>query len=109
MAEQMLKRLGYQVETKTDPIKALELFKSKPDQIDLVVTDMTMPQMNGSRLSEKLMEIRSDIPVIICSGHSPLIDEDKARDLGVTAFIMKPIVMRQMAKTVRKVLDEAKS
>ena len=109
MAEQMLKRLGYQVETKTDPIKALELFKSKPDQFDLVVTDMTMPQMNGSRLSEKLMEIRSDIPVIICSGHSPLIDEDKARDLGVTAFIMKPIVMRQMAKTVRKVLDEAKS
>jgi len=109
MAEQMLKRLGYQVETKTDPIKALELFKSKPDQFDLVVTDMTMPQMNGSRLSEKLMEIRSDIPVIICSGHSPLIDEDRARDLGVTAFIMKPIVMRQMAKTVRKVLDEAKS
>jgi len=105
MTGSMLKRLGYQVETRLNPIEGLELFQSKPDQFDLVVTDMTMPQMTGVKLSKKLMEIRSDIPVIICTGYSSLIDEAKTKAMGIAAYVMKPIVMQELAKTIRKALD----
>jgi len=64
-----LERLGYKVETNLNPVKALELFQSKPDVLDLLVTDMTMPQMTGFKLSEKLNAVRSDIPIIICMGY----------------------------------------
>jgi signal transduction histidine kinase/CheY-like chemotaxis protein len=108
MTEQMLKRLGYKVKTKMNPVEALELFKSKPYRFDLVITDMTMPQMSGVKLYEKLMEIRADIPVIICTGHSALIDKKKSRKLGIAAYVMKPIVLRDIANTIRNVLDETK-
>ena len=102
---QMLERLGYTVQTKTDPVEALELFKAKPDRFDLVITDMTMPNMTGVNLSEKLKAVRFDIPVIICTGYSSLIDEEKAEELGITAYVMKPIVMSDIAQIVRKVLN----
>jgi len=108
MTSQVLERLGYQIEAKLNPVEALELFQSKPDHFDLVITDMTMPQMTGVKLYEKLMRIRSDIPVIICSGHSALIDEDKAKQLGIDAFVMKPILKREIAKIIREVLDKSK-
>ena len=82
MTQQIMERLGYRVETSLDPETALELFQSKPDAFDLVITDMTMRQMTGDRLAAKLMEVRSDIPVIICTGYSPLIDEEKAKEMG---------------------------
>jgi len=101
----MLERLGYKVEAKQNPVEALKLFQSKPDEFDLVITDMTMPQMTGVKLSEKLKDVRSDTPVIICTGHSSLIHEEKAKELGIAAYVMKPIVMSDVAKTIRKVLD----
>jgi len=87
---------------------ALELFRLQPDAFDLVVTDMIMPQMTGVQLSEKLKEVRPGIPVIICTGHSALIGEEKAKAIGIDGYVMKPIVMREIPKTVRNVLDEAK-
>lgn len=104
MSRRMLERLGYQVETKMNPVEALELFQSKSDQFNLVITDMTMPQMTGVKLSEKLMEIRSDIPVIICTGHSSLIDETKAKSMGIAAYVMKPIIKQEIANTIQRVL-----
>ena len=108
MAKQMLERLGYQVVTKTNPKEALALFKSEPDQFDMVITDMAMPQMAGDRLAQELMKIRKDIPVILCTGHSARIDETRAKELGLAAYVMKPLVTRDFTNTVRKVLDEAK-
>ncbi len=105
MTGQMLERFGYKVEVKTDPVEALELFQSKPHQFDLVITDMTMPQMTGVKLSEKLKEVRFDISIIICTGHSSLIDAEKAKELGISGYVMKPIVKQKMAKTIRMVLD----
>ena len=64
--------------------------------------------MTGVKLSEQLKAVRPDIPIIICTGHSSLIDEKKAKKLGITAYVMKPIVRRDIAKIIRKVLDEAK-
>ncbi len=106
MTGQILKRLGYTVETKVSPAAALELFQSKPGDFDLVITDMTMPQMTGVTLSEKLKAVRPDIPVIICTGNSSLIDEEKAKQMGIDAYIMKPIVKSDIAIAIRKALDK---
>lgn len=106
MAEQMLKRLGYEVVSKTNPKDALALFKAEPNRFDLVMTDMAMPQLAGDRLAHELMKIRQDIPVIICTGHSDRIDKDKAKKLGIKAYTMKPLVMRDLADTVRNALDK---
>jgi PAS domain S-box-containing protein len=106
MTQRMLERLGYTVETSLNPVKALDLFLSKPDAFDLVITDMTMPQMTGIRLFEKLREIRSDIPVIICTGHSSLINAESAKQRGAADYVMKPASWATIAKAIRKVLDK---
>ena len=106
MAQRMFERLGYKVETATTPQDALERFSLNPDHFDLIITDMTMPQMTGVTLSEKLMEIRPDIPIIICTGHSALVDEEKAKKLGLAAYVMKPINILETAQIIRKVLDK---
>jgi PAS domain S-box-containing protein len=108
IGKQMLERLAYKVTTRTSSIEALELFKAKPDQFDLVITDMTMPHMTGESLAAELMKIRSDIPVIICTGFSVRISEEKAKAMGVKAFVMKPLVMRDLAETVREVVEGKK-
>jgi len=100
---QMLEQLGYEVVAKKSSIEALELFRAEPDRFDLVITDMTMPHMTGDKLAQELMKIRPDIPVILCTGHSRLVSEEKAKDIGIKAFVMKPLVMRNLAETVRKV------
>ena len=106
IGSQILGQLGYEVVTKQSSVQALELFRTEPDRFDLVITDMTMPHMTGDKLARKLMTIRPDIPVILCTGHSRLVSEEKAKDIGIKAFVMKPLVMRNLAETVRKVLDE---
>jgi len=106
MTENLLLRLGYKVETETNPAAALELFKANPDRFDLIITDMTMPQMTGVKLSEKLKEVRPNIPIIICTGYSSLIDEERAKEMGIDAYVMKPIVMSRIGKTIRVVLDD---
>jgi len=106
MVKKMLRLLGYKVETATRPHDALKLFGLNPDHFDLVITDMTMPRMTGVNLSEKLMNIRPDIPIIICTGHSAHVDQEKAKELGLAAYVMKPINMLETAKTIRKILDK---
>ncbi len=105
MVKRMFVRLGYKVETATTPQDALEQFSLDPDHFDLVITDMTMPQMTGVKLSEKLMDIREDIPIIICTGHSDLVDEKRAKNMGLAAYVMKPIDIQETAQTIRKVLE----
>jgi len=106
MSKEILERLGYTVETRTNPLEALELFQSAPDRFDIVITDMTMPHMTGVALSEKIIEIRPNIPIIIATGHSALVDEKKARRLGIAGYIMKPMSMATISKAIRKILDK---
>jgi len=103
---QMLERLGYRVVTKTDSLEAIELFQREPDSFDLVITDMTMPHMTGDKLAQELIRIRSDIPIILCTGHSTQISEEKAKEIGIQLLLMKPLDNRMIAETVRKVLDK---
>ena len=106
MAEKMLKRLGYGVEVSLDPIKALDLLRSKPDDFDLLITDMSMPEMNGIKLCEKIKEIPCDIPILICTGDSALIDEEKAGNLGIAGYIPKPASMAETAEIIREILAQ---
>jgi len=101
----ILERLGYKVTTRTNSIEALETFRNNPDQFDLVITDMTMPNMTGKDLAKELIRIRSDIPIILCTGFSEQINERIAKEIGISAFIMKPIVIRDIANAIREVLD----
>ena len=106
LEEALLTKLGYEVTSRTGSIDALEQFKMDPFKFDLVLTDMSMPNMTGEKLAKELISIRPDIPVILCTGFSERIDEQKAEDIGAKAFLKKPVVNRDMAQTVRKVLDE---
>ena len=106
LGQQILERLGYKVTIRTSSVEALELFIEQPDKFDLIITDMTMPNMTGDDLAGELMNIRADIPVILCTGYSERISKERAHDLGIKEFILKPIVMRELAKTVRSVLDK---
>jgi PAS domain S-box-containing protein len=105
IAKDILERLGYEVVTRTSSVEALELFRAQADSFDLVITDMTMPNMTGDKLSRELMKIRSDIPIVLCTGYSERISEEKAKSMGIREFVMKPLVMKDLAKTVRKALD----
>jgi CheY-like chemotaxis protein len=105
IGRQMLERLGYRVVARTSPIEASEAFRANPDGFDLVITDQTMPNMTGDRLAKQLMAIKPEIPIILCSGFSELTDEKKARAMGIRAYVMKPLVMSDLAQTIRKVLE----
>ena len=109
IGERILHRLGYQVETEKNPVDALAIFKTDPGQFDLVIVDMTMPQMTGDKLAEEFLAIRPRMPIIICTGYSEKIDEEKARKAGIRAYVMKPIEMNEIANTVRQVLDEKRT
>lgn len=106
ITQRMLERLGYIVSTKTSSLEALEVFRNNPDKFDLVITDMTMPIMSGEDLAKAIIEINPEIPVILCTGFSDKIDEAKAKESGISSFVMKPIVMNTIAKTIRDVLDK---
>jgi len=105
MTQKMLNKLGYKVKGVTDPEEALHLFRETPEAFDLVVSDMTMPKMDGVQLTERLREVRPDIPVIICTGHSTLINEENAEKLNISAYAMKPVSLSESAQIIRDVLD----
>lgn len=107
MGQRVLQSLGYSVKTRTSSVEAFKLFKSKPDAFDLVISDLTMPDLTGDILAAELMRIRPDIPVILCSGYSKKISDETASGIGIKAFAYKPIVKVDLAKMVRKVLDGA--
>ncbi len=106
LGRRMLHHLGYDVISRSSSVEALEAFRAQPDKFDLVVTDQTMPNMTGEMLAKKIMGIRSDIPIILCTGYSEVIREEHAKAIGIRTFVMKPIVLKEIARTVRRVLDE---
>ena len=105
MLEQMLTRLGYQVSVQTDSQEALGLFQREPDRFDLVLTDMTMPNLSGVQLTRALLDVRPDLPVVLCTGFSETVSEEEARAAGVRAYLMKPVVRSQLARAIRRALS----
>jgi PAS domain S-box-containing protein len=105
LEEKQLTHLGYRVTTANSGSKAIEIFKKSPQDIDLVVTDMTMPLMTGTDLAKILLNIRPNLPILLCTGFSELIDKEKANVLGLQGYLMKPVCRKDLAAAVRKSLD----
>ncbi len=102
----MLDKLGYHVISRISGIEALEVFCADPYSFDLIITDLTMPNMTGDKLADKIMKIRPDIPLILCSGFSEMMSKKKATSLGIKGFLMKPVLMKDLSKKIREVLDK---
>jgi len=104
MGKDMLERLGYRVTVRKNSLEALETFQSQPDQFDVVITDQTMPGMTGVDLARRMLQIRPDIPIILCTGYSSIISEEKAKAIGIKEFALKPLGKSDIAILIRKVL-----
>jgi two-component system cell cycle sensor histidine kinase/response regulator CckA len=109
IAKQVLESLGYLVETRTSSTEALELFKRQPYRYDIVISDLTMPNLTGEKLARELIRIRHDIPVILCSGYSEAMSKEEAKNIGIKAFVMKPFVRAEIAKKIKGVLEGKQS
>jgi len=101
-----LENNGYEVTIQSSSIEALNLFRENPDYFDLIITDQSMPGMTGSVMAREILEIRPDMPIIICSGYSNLINDESINKLGIKAFLPKPFYIKDAAKLIREVLDE---
>ena len=107
LGQAMLERLGYHVTTRTSRLDALTTFQNRPDAFDLVITDQTMPGMTGVDLARRILQIRPQMPIILCTGYSTLIGEDKAKALGIKGFAYKPLSKKDIGELIRKVLAGA--
>ena len=105
MLERMLRQLGYRPTAFTDAKAALAAFEADPAGVDLVVTDLAMPAMTGDVLAQRMIRLRPDLPIILCTGFSPLMDEKRARDLGIRRLLFKPLDRAQLARAIRQILD----
>ncbi|HSO59847.1 MAG TPA: response regulator [Desulfobacterales bacterium] len=105
MEKQLLEKLGYQVTACASSSEAWTVFSARPDQFDLMITDMTMPHMAGDRLSEKILDIRPNLPVILCTGYNDMIDADKALAMGIRKFVMKPLEKNELSRAIRSALE----
>lgn len=104
--EAILKRFGYQGIIFNSSTEALDFITREPQGFDLMITDMSMPQMNGLDLSSRALAIRPDLPIILCTGYSEVANEEKAREIGIQTFLMKPFALEDLLQAMRKALDK---
>lgn len=104
MSKHMLERLGYRVTVEKNSLAALKIFFDAPDTFDVIITDQTMPGLTGTDLAQLILKERPDIPIILCTGYSNLINEETAKSLGIKAFAMKPFNQMKLAKLIREAL-----
>ncbi|MFH2121947.1 MAG: response regulator [Pseudomonadota bacterium] len=104
MLQTILTDRGYRVTTCNDSLEALALIEQNPSHFDLIITDMTMPRLTGLELARKMMAIQPTLPIILCTGYSELINKEQAHAIGIRAYLMKPVSVRELAITVRQVL-----
>jgi signal transduction histidine kinase/ActR/RegA family two-component response regulator len=108
LTKDILTMHGYTVFTFTNGVQAFQEFQQELGKYDLVITDMTMPYMTGTQLSQKILATRPNLPIILCTGHSNLTNREKALAMGIKEYCQKPLKMRKLLCTVREVLDRAK-
>jgi PAS domain S-box-containing protein len=102
--QQMLENLGYRVTALTGGPEALDTFRARPEDFDLVITDQTMPHLTGEELAREMLRLRPDLPIILCTGFSEPVFSENSGDIGIREFIIKPISTRVMAETIRRAL-----
>ena len=109
MERHLLEKLGYHVTCHLKSQDALEMFRQSPEAFDLVITDLTMPELSGYQLAEQLSDIRSDIPIILCTGYGDQINKNQYDLKGIKGFLNKPVAVRDVSYLVRDILDSRES
>jgi PAS domain S-box-containing protein len=99
-----IRGLGYEVMVRTSSVEALEVFRADPFRFDAVVTDQTMPNITGEALAREMLQIRPDVPIILCTGFSHAITSEKAKAMGIRAFLLKPLLIKDLGRALREVL-----
>ncbi len=102
----LLEELGYSVRSFTNGLDALNSFIDDPDQYDLLITDQTMPNVTGGELAKRILEIRPDFPIILCTGYSDVLTKEHAEEIGISEYIQKPILAEELTISVRKILNK---
>jgi len=102
----ILGRQGYKIKPFEDGLSALKAFEEGPDQFDLIITDMTMPRMTGDVLSKKILQIRKDMPIILCTGYHENFTKETAAGIGICKYVHKPVMARELSALIREILDQ---
>ncbi|MCH7535003.1 MAG: response regulator [Bacteroidetes bacterium] len=105
LGKRFLEKQGYKVTLKYNGTDALKAFSEHPEFFDLAITDQTMPGLTGHKFAEKMLDIRPDFPIILATGYSDIISEKESKKLGIKKFLLKPMELRELAQTVRTLLD----
>ena len=106
MGTTMLERLGYTVIAQKNSMEALAIFQDEPEQFDIIITDQTILGMTGLDLSRRILQLRPEIPVILCTGYSSIVSEKKAKAMGIKGLAMKPLTRKKIAGLIRTIMDE---
>lgn len=104
LGQEILERLGYTVTMRASSIEALAAFRSDPFCFDVVITDQTMPNMTGDALARQILEIRPEVPIVLCTGFSHMITPEKAKTIGIRAFLMKPLLLRDLGRVLHEIV-----
>ncbi len=105
VGKRILSLLNYEVTIENSSMKAFEMFKSNPEKYKLLITDMTMPELTGQQLSQKIKKIKPDLPIILCTGFSKYITDDKLKDESIDFYCKKPLSQKDLAYVVSQALD----
>jgi PAS domain S-box-containing protein len=106
MMSKSLSRLGYKMTARNSSLEALQLFQADPFAYDLVITDQTMPYLTGADLAKTMLRIRPELPIILCTGFSATVSPEQAKVIGVREYVLKPIIMNEFTRLIRRVLEE---
>jgi DNA-binding NtrC family response regulator len=109
MAKEMLSIMGFSVSSVTDSRAALDIFTADPEQFDIVITDQTMPGYTGVELSEKLLALKPDLPIILCTGYSEMVSAEMAKSIGVAEYLTKPVDFEKMKKLIVELVNNVKT
>ena len=101
---ELLQIKGYSTTVYYESQKAIKNFSEEPEKYDLVITDQTMPSVTGAELAEKLLLIRPDMPIILCTGYSEAVNEEKALGIGISRYMQKPIDIQDLLSAVEALL-----
>lgn len=105
LISRMPEKLGYEVVAETNSVKALEQYKANPQSFDLIISDLTMPDLTGIQLARSIREISADIPIILCTGYCKQIGKSTLNEIGVDYLLFKPLAVKELALTMRKAID----
>jgi CheY-like chemotaxis protein len=96
--------LGYEVVACTDSVEALRIFQADPHAIDAVVTDHAMPQLVGLEMARKMLRIRPQLPVVLCTGSLETVDRPQAKAMGIRELLLKPVSINALDRAIRRAL-----